>query len=108
MESPLNKDSVIECPRHGDQRPAFICKHLQYAERIGFNTPDNPPGEDWPFNNAWCDECNRVLLEEGEWNDRSEGFAEIMAICEGCFLEIQERNDKKIDHIGKGLNSEGN
>ena len=36
--------------------------------------------------------CHEVLLEEGEWNDRSEGFAEIMAICEECFKEIKNRN----------------
>lgn len=92
MGIPLNKNSVIECPIHGDQLPAFICKHLQYGEKIGFNTPDDSPDKDWPFKNAWCDQCHEVLLEEGEWNDRSEGFVEIMAICEGCFKEIKNRN----------------
>jgi hypothetical protein len=92
MGIPLNNKSVIECPLHGDQIPAFIRKHLQYGEKIGFHTPDNPPDEDWLFKNAWCDKCHEVLLEEGEWNDRSEGFAEIMTICEGCFKEIRNRN----------------
>ncbi len=94
MGNPLNKDSVMECPTHGDRLPAFICKHLQYGEGLGFNQPDDPPEEDWPFQNAWCDECDKVLIEEGEWNDRSEGFAQIMAICEGCFEEIRKRNSK--------------
>ena len=34
-------------------------------------------------------------MEEGEWNDRSEGFAKIIPICEGCFEDIKDRNIKK-------------
>lgn len=85
----------MECSRHGERRPTFICKHLQYGERLVFNQPDEPLEEDWPFKNAWCDDCGRILLQEGEWNKRSEGFAGIMAICEGCFEEIKARNEKK-------------
>jgi hypothetical protein len=95
MGNSLNKNSIMECPRHGDRRPTFICKHLQYKEGLGFHQPDDPPKADWPFQNAWCDECHKALLEEGEWNERSEGFVEIMAICEGCFEEIKERNINK-------------
>ena len=82
----------MECILHGKQKPAFICKHLQYGEGLGFHQPIETPKEDWPFQNAWCDECNTIFLEEGGWNDRSEAFAGIMAICEGCFEVIKERN----------------
>jgi hypothetical protein len=78
MGTPLNKNSLIECPIHGDQLPAFICRHLQYGEKIGFHTPDDPPEKEWPFKNAWCDKCHEVLLEEGEWNCMySKGFGQI-------------------------------
>ena len=92
MGNQLNKDSVIECSIHGYQLPAFISQHLQYGENLGFHTPDDPPEKDWPFKNAWCDQCHEVLLSEGEWNDRSEGFSQIMAICERCYKEIEIRN----------------
>ena len=92
MDKPLNRESLMECPRHGDQRPAFICKHLLFGRGLGFHQPDDPPTEDWPFQNAWCDECDKVLVAEGEWNDRSEAFADIMALCEGCLEEIKQRN----------------
>lgn len=82
------------CRIHGRKRPTFICKHLQYGKGIGFHQPDSSPESDWPFQNAWCDECNAILLKEGEWNDTSERFAGIIAICEGCFDDIKERNLK--------------
>jgi hypothetical protein len=43
MEDRLNKDSIMECPRHGLQRPTFVCKHLQSGEGLGFNRPDGAP-----------------------------------------------------------------
>jgi len=92
MGNPLNKDSMMECSRHGRRRPSFICQHLQHGEHLGFHQPEDPPDADWPFQNAWCSECERVVLKEGGWNDRSEAFAKVMVICEGCFEEIKQRN----------------
>jgi hypothetical protein len=95
MENSLNKDSMMECPHHGLRRPAFICRHLQYGKALGINQPDGVPEPDWPFQNAWCDECDKLFQEEGEWNERSESIAGIMAICEGCFEEIKIRNNRQ-------------
>jgi hypothetical protein len=92
MSDSLNKSSLMECARHGTHRPAFICQHLQFGEGVGFNPSDEPFDAEWPFQSAWCDECDKVLLREGEWNDVSEGFAKIMLICEGCLEEIRNRN----------------
>ena len=93
MENNLTKDSMMECPHHGLQRPTFICRHLQYGKGLGFNQPEEPLDPEWPFKNAWCDKCDQFLQKEGEWNDKSESFAGIMAICEGCFEEIKKRNE---------------
>lgn len=92
MSNLLNKDSIMECGRHGDRKPAFICKHLQYGEQVGFFEPDDAPEPDWPFKNAWCSECEAVAMEQGGWNDISEAFAQVMIICEGCYEEIRQRN----------------
>jgi len=83
----------MQCPRHGLRRPTFICKHLQHGKGLGFNQPDEPPNIEFSYKNAWCDKCDHFLQEEGEWNDRSERFAGILAICEGCFEEIKKRNE---------------
>ncbi len=85
----LNKNSLMECPRHGDRKPTFICKHLRDEQGQGFHQSDDTVDEDWPFQYAWCDECNQILQEEDGWNDRSEEFAQIVAICEGCFEDIK-------------------
>lgn len=82
----------MECARHGIRRPAFICQHLRFGEGLGFNTAEEPFDPEWPFQNAWCDECDKVLAREGEWNDVSEGFAGVIVICEGCLGEIRGRN----------------
>ena len=92
MGAPLNKDSMMECARHGVRRPAFICQHLRLGHGLGFNKSEEPFDPEWPFQNVWCDACDKVLTREGEWNDVSEGFAGILAICEGCLEEIRGRN----------------
>lgn len=92
MGEPLNKNSFMECKRHGRNRPSFVCKHLQYGEGIGFYESDEEFDPEWPFKIAWCAECDKALIEQGEWNDISEGKAQFMAICEGCFEEIKQRN----------------
>ncbi|MBF0233133.1 MAG: hypothetical protein HQK65_08865 [Desulfamplus sp.] len=80
----LNKNSGIECRRHGLQRSAFICQHLQYGEGIGYFEATGEPDPEYPFREAWCGDCGQILLEQGEWNDVSEGHAQIMTMCEGC------------------------
>ena len=55
------------------------------------NQPAGEPDPEYPFDQAWCDECNEVFLKKGgEWNDVSEGFADVMVICAGCFSDLRE------------------
>ncbi|MBR7791327.1 hypothetical protein KDM87_01855 [Undibacterium sp. FT147W] len=91
MSEQLNVSQMI-CPIHGTQRVSFICHHLQYAENIGFYIPDEPPTDEDPDLMAWCSECEKTRIAERGWNDRSEAFANIIAICEGCFATIRARN----------------
>ena len=83
----------MECNSHGVQKPSFICHHLRYGEKAGFVEASEDPDPDYPFREAWCGTCDKVLLEQGEWNDVSEGHAQFMAICEGCLNEIKARNE---------------
>lgn len=41
---------------------------------------------------AWCDTCEKVRAEAGEWNEASEAFAEIKLVCEKCYFEMKELN----------------
>lgn len=88
------KEKYVECETHGTSRVAFVCQHLNKDNYIGFHEAfeSNPliePDDDYQ---AWCDECEKIRLQEGEWNDVSEGFAKIRLICDQCFFEIKRRN----------------
>ena len=92
MGKPLSPESFMECPIHGNQKPAFICQHLQHGSGLGFFTPAEEPTPDDPWPQAWCAECERVAIEAGEWNDQSEGYAQFRWVCMGCYETTRKRN----------------
>ena len=92
MIDALTAESRMECPVHGTRRPTVICRHLREGSRAGFHVPDEPDAEMPWLRSAWCDRCEEVLEREGEWNDRSEAFASILFVCEGCFEDVRARN----------------
>src|SRR6476661_3119909 len=69
----------------------------------GFFCSDNDGSDQRP--DAWCKECDRMLFEEGEWNDRSEGFAQIKMVCAGCYDEIRRRNLTTVEGVNNGINT---
>ena len=89
----FDKDSRMECPRHGLRKPAFVCRHLRDGVGLGFHEPAEPADPELSFKSAWCDACERARMASGgEWDDESESFARPLAICEGCLTEIRARN----------------
>jgi hypothetical protein len=85
---------AVTCESHGTSRAAFVCQHLNKDVFTGFHEAfeSNPliePDDDYQ---AWCDECEKIREQEGEWNDVSEGFAKIRLICDQCFFEVKQRN----------------
>lgn len=90
------KQKYVECRKHEYNRVAFVCKHLIGKDKVGFNEAfdtyeDMELEEDDDFQ-AWCDECEAVRQEEGEWNERSMAFADIKLVCEKCYFEIKALN----------------
>jgi uncharacterized protein YjaG (DUF416 family) len=86
---------VVECCTHGNRFPAYVCQHLNLHTPVGFNEPFNSDPDVTYANdelNAWCDACDTVLTEAGEWNDESEAFAKIKLICDACFFEMKKLN----------------
>lgn len=94
MSASLNAESFMECARHGQQRPAFMCQHLLDGERLGFFQPDDPPTADEPWEQAWCEACELIRMRAGGWNDESESFAAVKLVCHGCFQLARARNIK--------------
>lgn len=85
---------LIHCDAHGEQEETFVCRHLaetlQTREPVGFYFSSEPKGD------AWCSECEEMRLAEGgtngDWNEKSEEFADITLICGSCYDRIREIN----------------
>ena len=82
----------VECGTHGRASATFICQHLRRGENLGFHMGFDPDHQDDLYPDAWCDKCDEILEEEGEWNDTSEAFAKIKMVCSGCYQDIREKN----------------
>lgn len=102
----MSEKDRVECARHGSREATYVCQHLVSGEGSGFNYAydEEDPDELWP--GAWCDACERVLDAEGEWNDRSEAFARIRLLCDGCYQTVRERSWTQDDAAFKGLTSD--
>jgi hypothetical protein len=92
------KSKYVECEEHDYRRRAFVCRHLNHEDKVGFEEYfDTFEGmelgleEDDDFM-AWCNECEKVRQQEGEWNDTSMEFADIKLVCEKCYFEMKELN----------------
>jgi len=85
---------TVQCSIHGEQEETFVCRHL--VESLHTGIPVGFFFESEPRGDAWCSECEVVRLREGgeggDWNERSEAFAEIRLICGRCYDEIKALN----------------
>ena len=85
---------MLECNEHGAQEETFVCKHLlqslRTGQKVGFYWASEPRGD------AWCHACEQVRLTEGgasgEWNERSEAFAQITILCGQCYDRVRDLN----------------
>lgn len=82
----------VECPDHGTEPSAFVCRHLNLETSVGFVEGYDPDEPETELYQAWCRACDEVLVEEGGWNDRSEAFAGIRMVCRGCYRSMKTLN----------------
>lgn len=87
-----DEEKKVECGVHGTSAATFLCRHLNDGEGQGFNVGYDPEHPDNLYPDAWCDQCDAVLEQEGEWNDRAEAFAGIRLVCAECYCHIRELN----------------
>ena len=96
-------EKKIQCKKHGERYPAFVCQHLVDGTGLGFWEPfDSDPTKTYTEEelNAWCNKCDEILIKEGEWNDKSEAFAQIKLVCDKCFFRMKLAN--KLNQNGNG------
>lgn len=90
------KEQIINCDRHGTNRMAFVCQHLNRETKTGFEeafptSKGMELGEDDDLQ-AWCDLCEVERLRTDGWNDESMKFANIKLVCEDCYFEMKAFN----------------
>lgn len=84
----------IDCQQHGPQQATYVCCHLAESihtrQAMGFYYSSEPYGD------AWCSACEQIRIREGgssgDWNERSEEFANITLLCSACYDEIRKIN----------------
>lgn len=85
---------TVVCHDHGEQEQTFVCRHLVSALRTGENVGFYWSGDH--RGDAWCAACEEVRIREGgdsgDWNERSEAFADIHVLCGACHDRIRERH----------------
>ncbi len=92
--------NMIHCSVHGERQEAFVCTHL--AESLKTNKPVGffYSGTVEEHSDAWCLACEEVRLKEGgefgDWNEKSEAFAQITLICEDCYTRIVRINEPSL------------
>lgn len=85
---------LVQCAEHGSQEETYVCKHLVLSLRtkevIGFYWSSKLRGD------AWCATCEKVRIAEGgssgDWNERSEAFADIKVLCAACYDRVRAIN----------------
>lgn len=88
----------IRCGQHGASRPAFVCQHLRAGAGLGWYQADpidyDPDDPFWDCLNAWCEDCEQLRIKENGWNQATDDFMKIVAVCEECALKFKERNQR--------------
>lgn len=92
MSRDESSERVVECPAHGKQGPAYVCRHLNLDEPVGFVEGYDPAHPVQELFQAWCSECDAVLEREGDWNERAEAFAGIRLVCRVCYGRMKSLN----------------
>ena len=93
----------VDCDKHGRHAATYVCHHLLGGDGLGFHYGYDPDEPDALYPDAWCGACDAVLEEEGEWNERSEAFADIRLLCAKCYVETRARNWIQDDKAYRGL-----
>lgn len=90
------KDTIISCERHGTNRLAYVCQHLNLKTKTGFEeafeTYHGMELEDDDDFQAWCNDCEKMRLSTDGWNDESMEYADIRLVCEDCYFEMKTFN----------------
>lgn len=86
-----NRTEIVECDEHGRSHAAFVCQHLARGSGLGFFYAS---GSDDPRPDAWCAECDAVMMAADGWNEENEKTAGITLLCASCYDNAKMRNQR--------------
>ncbi|MGX5858693.1 DUF6882 domain-containing protein [Dyadobacter jiangsuensis] len=90
------KDKYVQCSTHDYRRIAFVCQHLNFTTKVGFEesfeTFEGMKLSDEDDFQAWCAECEAIRFAENGWNENTMAFTQIRVVCEGCYFKMKAIN----------------
>jgi hypothetical protein len=90
------KDKYIECGDHEYRRVSFVCQHINFDTKVGFEesfeTFEGMELSDEDDFQAWCDECETIRVAEDGWSGNAMKFAKYRVVCEGCYFKMKTLN----------------
>lgn len=83
---------TIRCDTHGTRATAIVCRHMiQIKDKaLGFVENSSDPDD----LQAWCSECERVFIEEGDKTERFRSFNDFAVVCDCCYAALKERHSE--------------
>ena len=83
---------LTSCERHGERTAAIVCRHhIQVNDHpAGFIENSDDP-EDLQ---AWCDDCERMFLQEGDKTDDFRVFNDFAVVCVNCYVDLRTRHQR--------------
>ncbi len=88
----MSEDNLkIACKRHGSNSCAIVCRHLIDGRNqvLGFIENSSDPGD----YQGWCNDCEKLYLEEQDLTDKFRAFNDMGVVCEKCYFEIREKHE---------------
>ncbi len=77
----------VNCNEHGKNEGCMICQHLVAQKDLCYAKLLVDPHDD-DFETAMCEACETLLLDEQEWSDKLNDFAEWKLFCRKCYERI--------------------
>ena len=84
---------TINCGRHGERVAAVVCRHhVEVEDRaVGFVENSDDPND----RQAWCDDCERFFLREGDMTDEFRAFNNFAMVCMDCYMQLRARHARQ-------------
>ena len=82
--------SMFDCGLHGRRASAVVCRHhvLPSDRLFGFIENSDDPHD----LQAWCEDCERMFLQEGGMTEAFRKFNDFAVVCSACYATIKSRH----------------